>query len=58
MRNLTIHWFAMFGVGLSLVAVDVAHRPLISVNGVPAAGVIGAALIILVITSSWSLHRD
>ena len=51
MRNLTIHWLALFGVGLSLVAVDVAYQPLIDVNGVPAAGVVGAALIVRVITS-------
>ena len=51
MKSLTLHWLALFGAGLSLVAVDVAYRPLISVNGVPAAGVIGAALIVLVITS-------
>jgi hypothetical protein len=51
MRSLTIHWLALLSIGLSFIAVDVAYRPLIDVNGVPAVGVIGAALIVLVVTS-------
>jgi hypothetical protein len=51
MGNLTIRWLALFSIGLPFIAVDVAYRPLMDVNGVPAVAVIGAALIVLVMTT-------
>ena len=59
MKNLTIHWLVLLSVGLSLIAVDMAYRPLVDINGVPAISVIGAALIVLVVTSwlNWQFKK-
>ena len=59
MRSLQIAWAGLFGLGVIMVAIDAISAPLISVNNVPALGVIGAALILLVVSSilNW-LFKD
>jgi hypothetical protein len=51
MRNLQAAWATLFGLGVILVAIDTVSDSLLSIKGVPALGVIGAALILLVLTS-------
>ena len=49
--ELEIAWGALFSLGFFLVAIDVIANTLVSVGGVPALGVIGGALILLVFSS-------
>lgn len=51
MSRLRAAWIWLFGVGTFLLAIDIAAEVLIRVNGVPALGVIGGALILLVFSS-------
>ena len=51
MSRLRAAWIWLFGVGMFLLAIDIAAEVLISVSGVPALGVIGGALILLVFSS-------
>ena len=50
MSSLKISWAGLFGLGVILVAIDAVSKTLIAIKGVPALGVIGAALILLVTT--------
>ena len=51
MRKLQAAWGALFFLGSFLIALDVLANTLISVSGLPALGVIGGALVLLVCTS-------
>ncbi len=51
MTGLLHAWVVIFVIGIGLVAIDAISHTLIYVNGVPAVGVIGAALILLVFSS-------
>ena len=51
MRNLLTIWLVFFSAGAALVALDMASHVLISIKGVPAVGVLGGALILLVFSS-------
>ena len=51
MKNLEIAWRTLFALGSFQTAVSVHANALVSVNGLPALGVIGAALLLLVFTS-------
>ena len=58
-------WAALFFSGITLIFYDAFVQPLIEIKGVPALGVIGAALILLAVTSilswifkeAWEEHR-
>ena len=52
MSRLFAAWIWLFGVGMFLLAIDIAAEVLISVRGVPALGVVGGALILLVFSST------
>lgn len=51
MRSLQNAWVALFITGASLVLLDTVAHVLIDIRGVPAIGVIGGALILLVFSS-------
>ena len=51
MRKLRAAWGALFVLGSFLIALDVLANTLVSVSGLPAFGVIGGALVLLVCTS-------
>ncbi len=51
MNTLRFTWFVLFIVGAVMIALDYAAQTLIEVGGIPAFGVIGAALILLVVSS-------
>ena len=51
MSRLRAAWIWLFGVGIFLLTIDIAAEVLISFRGVPALGVIGGALILLVFSS-------
>lgn len=51
MSSLKIAWAGLFGIGVILVAIDAVSKTLIAIKGVPALGIIGAALILLATTS-------
>ena len=51
MRKLRAAWRTLFAPGSFQIAVSVHANALVSVNGLPALGVIGAALPLLVFTS-------
>ena len=58
-------WAALFFFGAALVFYDAFIQPLVEIRGVPALGVVGAALILLTVTSilnwtfkeAWEEHR-
>ena len=52
MRNLLTVWLVFFSAGAALVALDMAAHVLISIKGVPAVGVLGGALMLLVFSST------
>ena len=64
MRNLQIAWLSLLAVGVGLVYVDVLFRVLLDIQGIPALTAMGAALILLALTSmlnwvfkeSWEEH--
>ena len=51
MRQLQSAWVGLFITGVSLVLLDTVTHVLIDIRGVPAIGVIGGALILLVFSS-------
>lgn len=51
MNRLQTLWVVFFIAGIGLLALDLAARVLISISGVPAVGVLGGALILLVLSS-------
>ena len=51
MKNLKIAWAALYFVGLAMIIVDLAFLINNSVDGIPIVGAIGAAFILLSITS-------
>ena len=51
MKNLEIAWRTLFAPASFQIAVAVLANILVTVNGLPALGVIGAALLLLVSTS-------
>ena len=51
MKNLEVAWGTLFAPASFLIAIAVHANDLVSVNGLPALGVIGAALLLLVFTS-------
>ena len=51
MRNLQIAWLSLLAVGMGLVYVDVLFRVLLDIQGIPALTALGAALILLALTS-------
>lgn len=51
MKRLRIAWGTLFSLGLFLIAIDVIANTLVRVSGVPALGVLGGALMLLVFTS-------
>lgn len=65
MRRLERAWAGLFITGISLVLLDTVTHVLIDIRGVPAIGVIGGALILLVFSSmlnwlfkeAWHEHR-
>ena len=52
MRKLRAAWGALFVLGSFLIALDVLANTLVSVSGLPAFGVIGGALVLLVCSST------
>ena len=52
MKNLLTIWLVFFSAGVALVALDMASHVLISIKGVPAVGVLGGALMLLVFSST------
>ena len=52
MKNLLTIWLVFFSAGAALVALDMASHVLISIKGVPAVGVLGGALMLLVFSST------
>ena len=44
-------WAVFFAAGIGLLVLDVASQVLINIKGVPALGVLGGALILLVLSS-------
>ena len=51
MNRLQRVWVVFFIVGIGLLALDIASQALIEIRGVPAVGVLGGALILLVLSS-------
>ena len=51
MRNLQIAWLSLMVIGVGLVYVDVLYRVLLEIRGIPALAALGAALILLALTS-------
>ena len=51
MKNLRNIWLVFFFIGAALIGIDAISDTLFRINGFPALGVIGGALILLVLTS-------
>ena len=51
MKNLRDIWLVFFFIGAALIGIDAISDTLFTINGFPALGVIGGALILLVLTS-------
>ena len=64
MRRLQAAWLGLLISGAVLVLMDLLSQVLIKINGVPAVGVLGGALILLALTSmmnwlskeAWEQH--
>ena len=64
MRNLQIAWLSLMVIGVGLLYVDVLYRVLLEIQGIPALTALGAAQILLALTSmlnwlfkeSWEEH--
>ncbi len=51
MRSLRIAWAALYFTGMLMIIVDLSLRSIYSVNGVPVISALGAAFVLLSITS-------
>ena len=51
MRKLHTAWVGLFTIGVFLIGADSMANALVDVRGVPALGVIGGAMILLVVAS-------
>ena len=51
MRRLIATWVALYLTGAVLIFLDLAAQALISINGVPAVGVLGGAMILMALSS-------
>ena len=51
MRNLQFAWLSLLVIGVGLVYVDVLYRVLLEIQGIPALAALGAALILLALSS-------
>ena len=51
MASLRIAWAALYFTGMVMVMVDLAFRSAYSVNGIPVVSALGAALVLLSLTS-------
>lgn len=51
-------WAGIFGLGIGLLTVDVLSGFFLAVNGIPVFGLLGVALILLVLTSwlNWQFQ--
>ena len=58
MRNLRTAWAGFFAIGVFLIAVDALANAVISIRGVPALGVVGGAMVLLVFASvlNWDIQ--
>ena len=56
MKTLTRSWLSLFFLGWALILIDLIAKEASSIAGVPALTAIGAALVIMVITS-WLAWR-
>ena len=52
MRRLIATWVALYLTGAVLIFLDLAAQVLISINGVPAVGVLGGAMILMALSSA------
>ena len=51
MRNLRTAWAGFFAIGIFLIAADALANAVVSIRGVPALGVVGGAMVLLVFAS-------
>ena len=54
MRRLMATWVALYLTGAVLIFLDLAAQVLISINGVPAVGLLGGAMILMALSSALS----